>query len=50
MQLTGTLFSDTLGTSWQRCQYVLPDYPVEIRALQASIGGVSGFRLHYREQ
>lgn len=46
MQLTGTLFSDTsahigFGIS------TFPDYPSEIRAPQGTVGGVSGFQVHF---
>ena len=46
MQLTGTLFSDTsalLGNDL----LTFPDYPAEIRAPQGTIGGVSGFQVHF---
>lgn len=46
MQLTGTLFSDTsalLGND----VLTFPDYPAEIRAPQGTIGGVSGFQVHF---
>lgn len=46
MQLTGTLFSDTaalLGNGI--CTF--PDYPAEIRAPQGTVGGVSGFQVHF---
>jgi 2-oxoglutarate ferredoxin oxidoreductase subunit alpha len=46
MQLTGTLFSDTsafLGNDLS----TFPDYPSEIRAPQGTIGGVSGFQVHF---
>ena len=46
MQLTGTLFSDTsafLGNDIA----TFPDYPAEIRAPQGTVGGVSGFQVHF---
>jgi 2-oxoglutarate/2-oxoacid ferredoxin oxidoreductase subunit alpha len=46
MQLTGTLFSDTsafLGNDLA----TFPDYPAEIRAPQGTVGGVSGFQVHF---
>jgi len=46
MQLTGTLFSDTsalLGNDL----VTFPDYPAEIRAPQGTVGGVSGFQVHF---
>ncbi len=46
MQLTGALFSDTsahLGNDLA----TFPDYPAEIRAPQGTIGGVSGFQIHF---
>lgn len=46
MQLSGTLFSDTsalLGND----MVTFPDYPAEIRAPQGTIGGVSGFQVHF---
>lgn len=46
MQLTGTLFSDTsahLGNDLA----TFPDFPAEIRAPQGTVGGVSGFQVHF---
>lgn len=46
MQLTGALFSDTsahLGNDIA----TFPDYPAEIRAPQGTVGGVSGFQVHF---
>ena len=46
MQLTGTLFSDTsalLGNDLA----TFPDYPAEIRAPQGTVGGVSGYQVHF---
>ncbi|TKG95823.1 2-oxoacid:acceptor oxidoreductase subunit alpha [Puteibacter caeruleilacunae] len=46
MQLTGTLFSDTLALEGNDIS-TFPDYPSEIRAPQGSIGGVSGFQVNF---
>jgi 2-oxoglutarate/2-oxoacid ferredoxin oxidoreductase subunit alpha len=46
MQLTGTLFSDAtalIGNDFS----TFPDYPSEIRAPQGTVGGVSGFQVHF---
>lgn len=46
MQLTGTLFSTTsalVGNDFS----TFPDYPSEIRAPQGTVGGVSGFQVHF---
>jgi 2-oxoglutarate ferredoxin oxidoreductase subunit alpha len=46
MQLTGSQFTDTtaiLGTDVG----TLPDFPAEIRAPAGSLGGVSGFQIHF---
>ncbi|HUM88764.1 MAG TPA: 2-oxoacid:acceptor oxidoreductase subunit alpha [Prolixibacteraceae bacterium] len=46
MQLTGTLFSDAtalVGNDFS----TFPDYPSEIRAPQGTVGGVSGFQVHF---
>ena len=45
MQLTGTLFSDTVALSGNDMA-TFPDYPAEIRAPQGTVGGVSGFQVH----
>lgn len=46
MQLTGTLFSD--ATAWAGNDIsTFPDYPSEIRAPQGTVGGVSGFQVHF---
>ncbi len=49
MQLTGTLFSDSSALLGNGVS-TFPDYPAEIRALQGSIGGVSGFQVHIGSQ
>ena len=46
MQLTGTLFSDTAAL-YGNDLATFPDYPAEIRAPQGSVGGVSGFTVHF---
>ena len=46
MQLTGTLFSDTLALLGNGIS-TFPDYPAEIRAPQGCVAGVSGFQLHF---
>ena len=46
MQLTGTLFSETLALGGNAIS-TFPDYPAEIRAPQGTIAGVSGFQVHY---
>ena len=46
MQLTGTLFSDTTAFIGNDLS-TFPDYPSEIRAPQGTIGGVSGFQVHF---
>ncbi len=46
MQLTGTLFSDTSALIGYGIS-TFPDYPSEIRAPQGTIGGVSGFQVHF---
>ena len=49
MQLSGTLFSNTsalLGNDLS----TFPDYPAEIRAPQGTVGGVSGFQVHFGHQ
>jgi 2-oxoglutarate ferredoxin oxidoreductase subunit alpha len=45
MQLTGTLFSDTVALFGNDLS-TYPDYPAEIRAPQGTVGGVSGFQVH----
>lgn len=46
MQLTGTLFSDTSALVGNYLA-TFPDYPAEIRAPQGTVGGVSGFQVHF---
>ncbi len=46
MQLTGTLFSDTSALLGNDVA-TFPDYPAEIRAPQGTVGGVSGFQVHF---
>ncbi|MFA8433750.1 MAG: 2-oxoacid:acceptor oxidoreductase subunit alpha [Marinifilaceae bacterium] len=46
MQLTGTQFSDT-SALFGNDVATFPDYPAEIRAPQGTVGGVSGFQLHF---
>jgi len=46
MQLTGTLFSNTSALVGNDIS-TFPDYPAEIRAPQGTVGGVSGFQVHF---
>ncbi|MDA3892868.1 MAG: 2-oxoacid:acceptor oxidoreductase subunit alpha [Salinivirgaceae bacterium] len=46
MQLTGMQFSDT-SAFFGNDVSTFPDYPAEIRAPQGTVGGVSGFQLHF---
>ncbi len=46
MQLTGTLFSHTSAIYGNDIS-TFPDYPSDIRAPQGTIGGVSGFQVHF---
>ncbi len=46
MQLTGMQFSNTSALFGNDVS-TFPDYPAEIRAPQGTIGGVSGFQLHF---
>ncbi|NPA68463.1 MAG: 2-oxoacid:acceptor oxidoreductase subunit alpha [Chlorobi bacterium] len=46
MQLTGTQFSNTSALEGDDVS-TFPDYPAEIRAPQGTVGGVSGFQLHF---
>ena len=46
MQLTGTLFSETLALAGNAIS-TFPDYPAEIRAPQGTVAGVSGFQVHF---
>jgi len=46
MQLTGTLFADASALFGNDVS-TFPDYPSEIRAPQGTVGGVSGFQVHF---
>lgn len=46
MQLTGTLFSDATALAGNDIS-TFPDFPSEIRAPQGTVGGVSGFQVHF---
>jgi len=46
MQLTGTLFSQASAIYGNDIS-TFPDYPADIRAPQGTIGGVSGFQVHF---
>lgn len=46
MQLTGMLFSDTV-VQYGNDISTFPDIPAEIRAPQGTVGGVSGFQVHF---
>ena len=46
MQLTGTLFTTTAALLGNDIA-TFPDYPAEIRAPQGTVGGVSGFQVHF---
>ncbi len=46
MQLTGTLFSSTSAIYGNDIS-TFPDFPAEIRAPQGTVGGVSGFQVHF---
>jgi 2-oxoglutarate ferredoxin oxidoreductase subunit alpha len=46
MQLTGILFSYTSAIFGNDIS-TFPDYPAEIRAPQGTVGGVSGFQVHF---
>ncbi|ALO16576.1 2-oxoacid:acceptor oxidoreductase subunit alpha [Salinivirga cyanobacteriivorans] len=46
MQMTGTQFSNTTALLGNDVS-TFPDYPAEIRAPQGTVGGVSGFQLHF---
>lgn len=46
MQLTGMQFSTTAALLGNDVS-TFPDYPAEIRAPQGTVGGVSGFQLHF---
>ena len=49
MQLTGTLFSDTVALLGNDIS-TFPDYPSEIRAPQGTVGGVSGFQVQFGQK
>lgn len=49
MQLSGTQFSNTSALIGDDVS-TFPDYPAEIRAPQGTVGGVSGFQLHFGKQ
>jgi 2-oxoglutarate ferredoxin oxidoreductase subunit alpha len=49
MQLTGTQFSNTSALIGNDVS-TFPDYPAEIRAPQGTVGGVSGFQLHFGQK
>ncbi len=49
MQLTGMQFSDTSALVGNDVS-TFPDYPAEIRAPQGTVGGVSGFQLHFGQK
>jgi 2-oxoglutarate ferredoxin oxidoreductase subunit alpha len=49
MQLTGTLFSDATAQLGNDIS-TFPDYPAEIRAPQGTVGGVSGFQVHFGQR
>lgn len=46
MQLSGTIFSNLSAVSGNQIS-TFPDFPAEIRAPQGTLGGVSGFKLHF---
>jgi 2-oxoglutarate ferredoxin oxidoreductase subunit alpha len=46
MQLTGTQLSNTAAIVGDDVS-TFPDYPAEIRAPQGTVGGVSGYQLHF---
>ena len=46
MQLTGSLFSDA-SALFGNAVATFPDFPAEIRAPQGTVGGVSGFQVHF---
>ena len=46
MQLSGTQFSETSALMGNDVS-TFPDYPAEIRAPRGTVGGVSGFQLHF---
>lgn len=46
IQLAGTLFADT-AAHYGNDLITFPDFPAEIRAPQGTVGGVSGFQIHF---
>lgn len=46
IQLTGTQLTNTTALMGEEVA-TFPDYPAEIRAPQGTVGGVSGFQLHF---
>ncbi|MCX7985088.1 MAG: 2-oxoacid:acceptor oxidoreductase subunit alpha [Bacteroidetes bacterium] len=46
IQITGTQFANTTAILGNDVS-TLPDYPAEIRAPQGTLGGVSGFQIHF---
>ncbi|MCL2510784.1 MAG: 2-oxoacid:acceptor oxidoreductase family protein, partial [Bacteroidales bacterium] len=46
MQLTGSLFSEASALFGNEV-VTFPDFPAEIRAPQGTVGGVSGFQVHF---
>lgn len=46
IQLSGTQFTNTTALMGEEVA-TFPDYPAEIRAPQGTVGGVSGFQLHF---
>ena len=49
IQLTGTLYSDATAHLGNDI-LTFPDYPAEIRAPKGTIGGVSGFQIHFGDR
>jgi len=49
MQLTGNLFTDE-SALFGNDVATFPDYPAEIRAPQGTVGGVSGFQVHFGQK
>lgn len=49
MQLTGTLFSETVALSGNDLA-TFPDFPAEIRAPKNTVSGVSGFQVHFGQK
>lgn len=46
MQITGAQFTTTTGVAGNDLM-TFPDFPAEIRAPQGTLGGVSGFQIHF---